>query len=74
MNMKFGIPDSLISPQEAVRLYGKTSCQTFHRAAAVWNACLDAEASTYGALACIWNAGRVQGIREERARRGGGRR
>lgn len=64
---------SLVSPQEAVRLFGKTSCETVQRAMAVYREAgrryLNDSAAIYYALGCVWNAGRVQGIREERARR-----
>lgn len=64
---------SLITPQEAVRLFGSTSVETVTRGVDIMREYIkqrpnDSDAMYY-ILGCVWNAGRIQGIREERARR-----
>lgn len=71
MNLK----DSLITPEEACRLYWVTPFLVVGRATEVADCfernerCASFRLFSGEALGCVWNAGRVQGIREERARR-----
>lgn len=71
-----GIPNKpLISPREAVRLYRYV---TWNAVKAGQSVAIEYQLrkgfdpdnydDTLGCLACVWNAGRIQGIREERLR------
>ena len=72
------IPGELISPIEAAALFWRTDCETIRRASDVRNEftrtnqeLLKRDPNWFSSClaACIWNAGRVQGIREERKRK-----
>lgn len=67
----------LVTPEEAITLFDMASCTTVYIAAEIARAFTDEEArcgrqaSVYALCGCIWNAGRIQGIREERRRTSG---
>lgn len=68
--------ESLVTPEEAVAIFERTSIITCLRANSVKRACFAAitpDLDMHFVLGCVWNAGRVQGIREERRRRKKGR-
>lgn len=69
------IPGELVSPAEAAALFWRTDCETIRRASNIKNEftrinqkLLKRDPNWFSCClaACIWNAGRVQGIREER--------
>ena len=67
----------LVTPEEAITLFDMASCMTVYIAADIARAFADAKArcgrqmSVFALYGCIWNAGRIQGIREERRRTSG---
>lgn len=67
--------DPLVTPAEAVRLFLKAPCATICYGVEVANACVDYQQSqgcrhdAAFLIGCLWNAGRIQGIREERRNR-----
>lgn len=64
--------ESLVTPAEAVKLARFRSCKDACLALAVtaeYHRTVCAEGNTALLMGVVWNAGRVQGIREERARR-----
>lgn len=64
------LKDPLITPEEAYRIFWKTSFLTMTRAMEIADYCEQHnDTSIVSILGCIWNAGRVQGIREERQKR-----
>lgn len=76
--MPKAITPMMILPEEAVALFQHADYETLRRAAGVKNEFVRANQEMIKQnpnvfliymAACIWNAGRVQGIREERKRR-----
>lgn len=63
---------SLVTPAEAVKLTGYRTIKDSKIAVEVaeeYGRTGDLKESFAGLLGAVWNAGRIQGIREERARR-----
>lgn len=67
--------EKLVTPVEALALFDKSNCLTMIYGTEVAKAYADAEAQkerhadATDLFGCVWQAGRVQGIREERKRR-----
>lgn len=64
--------ESLVTPAEAVKLTGHRTLKDTRIAVAVaeeYRRTGDIKGSIAGLLGAVWNAGRIQGIREERAKR-----
>lgn len=67
--------EPLVTPSEAIQLFLKAPGTTICFGAEVANACVDYQQrrglrpDVAFLIGCIWNAGRVQGIREERRHR-----
>lgn len=64
--------ESLVTPAEAVKLTGHRTLKDTRIAVAVaeeYRRTGDIKGSIAGLLGAVWNAGRIQGIREERAKK-----
>ncbi len=67
--------EKLVTPREAITLFSKADCLTITLAAEIAQAYADAETrqghpvDAFALFGCLWHAGRIQGMREERRRR-----
>lgn len=62
----------MITPQEAVKFAGERTIDDMYIAVKIANEFRDTQPTRWNnmkILAAVWNAGRVQGIREERRKR-----
>ncbi len=77
MNGKNGLPPLRIEPEEAIALFDHAKAEEMYRAKALYDTYrqhkgkdhIDREWDILSLLSFAYDTGRVQGIREERARR-----